>query len=81
MTNRCSVQRCQGIIDGAGDTYIISSTSIERTVTGRNTALKQIEELIHKLDAISTLTSSIGGKTARDWAIVAVGSWKMLKQQ
>ena len=50
-------------------TEIISSTSIERIVTGRNAALKQIEQLIHQLDNISTLTCSIGGKTARDWAM------------
>ncbi|ELY4780933.1 DUF4942 domain-containing protein [Cronobacter sakazakii] len=61
-------------------TDIISSTSIERTVTGRNAALKQIEELIHQLNAISTLTSSIGGKTARDWAMrqeFRCGCWLM----
>lgn len=61
-------------------TDIISSTSIERTVTSRNSALKQIEELIQQLDAISTLTSSIGGKTARDWAMrqeFRCGCWLM----
>lgn len=50
-------------------TEIISATSIERIVTGRNAALLQIEELIQQLADISTLTSSIGGKTARDWAM------------
>lgn len=30
-------------------TDVICSTSIERIVTGRNTALTQIEELIHQL--------------------------------
>lgn len=61
-------------------TDVICSTSIERTVTGRNAALKQIEELIQQLDAISTLTSSIGGKTARDWAMrqeFRCGCWLM----
>lgn len=52
-----------------GHTEIISSTSIERIVTGRNAALLQIEQLIHQLDSISILTSSIGGKSARDWAM------------
>lgn len=41
------------------------STSIERIVTGRDTALNQIEQLIQKLDAISRLTSEIGGGTAQ----------------
>ncbi len=52
-----------------GNTEIISSTSIERIVTGRNAALEQIETLIHQLAEISTLTRSIGGKTALDWAM------------
>lgn len=47
-------------------TDVICSTSIERIVTGRDTALAQIEELIHQLGDISTLTGSIGGKTALD---------------
>ncbi|WP_154045431.1 DUF4942 domain-containing protein [Klebsiella variicola] len=48
---------------------LILSTSIERVVTGRDTALKQIEQLIQELDAISRLTSEIGGGTAQDWAM------------
>ncbi|HFK4113865.1 TPA: DUF4942 domain-containing protein [Klebsiella aerogenes] len=48
---------------------LILSTSIERVVTGRNSALKQIEQLIEQLDAISRLTSEIGGGTAQDWAM------------
>lgn len=48
---------------------LICSTSIERIVTGRNAALKQIEQLIEQLDAISRLTSEIGGGTAQDWAM------------
>ena len=52
-----------------GHTDVICSTSIERIATGRNTALKQIEALILQLDDISTLTRSIGGKTALDWAM------------
>ncbi|EPL3976056.1 DUF4942 domain-containing protein [Serratia ureilytica] len=50
-------------------TAVICSTSIERIVTGRNTALAQIETLIHRLDAISTLTNSIGGGIAKDWGM------------
>ena len=50
---------------------LICSTSIERIVTGRDTALKKIEQLIQQLDAISRLTSEIGGGTAQDWAMKA----------
>ncbi|WP_440800021.1 DUF4942 domain-containing protein [Serratia marcescens] len=50
-------------------TEVICSTSIERIVTGRNTALEQIDALIRQLDAISTLTNSIGGGTAKDWGM------------
>ncbi|HGU9809531.1 DUF4942 domain-containing protein [Enterobacter ludwigii] len=52
-----------------GHNELILSTSIERVVTGRDTALKQIEQLIQQLDAISRLTSEIGGGTAQDWAM------------
>lgn len=45
---------------------LILSTSIERVVTGRDTALQQIEQLIQQFDAISHLTSEIGGGTAQD---------------
>lgn len=65
-----------------GHTEIICSTSIERIVTGRNAALAQIETLIHQLDDISTLTRSIGGKTALDWAMkqdFRCGCWLMEK--
>lgn len=65
-------------------TDVICSTSIERIVTGRNTALKQIETLIHQLDDISTLTRSIGGKTALDWAMkqdFRCGCWLMEKTE
>jgi len=47
---------------------LILSTCIERVVTGRDSALKQIEQLIEQLDAISRLTSEIGGGIAQDWA-------------
>lgn len=48
---------------------LILSTSIERTVTGRNAALAQIEQLIQQLDTVSRLTSEVGGGTAQDWAM------------
>ena len=54
-----------------GHSELICSTSIERIVTGRDTALKQIEQLIQQIDAISRLTSEIGGGTAQDWAMKA----------
>ncbi len=50
---------------------LIISTSIERVVTGRDSALKQIEQLIQQIDSISRLTSEIGGGTAQDWAMKA----------
>ncbi|UPQ70169.1 DUF4942 domain-containing protein [Kluyvera ascorbata] len=51
------------------NTDVICSTSIERIVTGRNAALDKIEELIHQLDDLSTLTSSIGGGTSQEWGM------------
>ena len=48
---------------------LILSTSIERVVTGRDSALKQIEQLIQQLDAISRLTLEIGGGIAQGWAM------------
>lgn len=67
-----------------GHTDVICSTSIERIVTGRNAALTQIEALIQQLDDISTLTRSIGGKTAIDWAMkqdFRCGCWLMEKRE
>ena len=48
---------------------LICSTSIERIVTGRDAALKQIETLIRQLDNVSRLTSGIGGNIASHWAM------------
>lgn len=65
-----------------GHTEVICSTSIERIVTGRNAALAQIESIIHQLEDISTMTSSIGGGVARDWAMrqdFRCGCWLMEK--
>lgn len=50
---------------------LICSTNIERVVSGRNAALLQIEQLIQQLDAISRITSEVGGGTAQDWAMKA----------
>ncbi|MFP2413511.1 MULTISPECIES: DUF4942 domain-containing protein [Citrobacter] len=50
---------------------LICSTSIERVVSGRDAALLQIEQLIQQLEAISRLTSEVGGGTAQDWAMKA----------
>ncbi|OMQ18932.1 DUF4942 domain-containing protein [Serratia oryzae] len=67
-----------------GHTEVICSTSIERIVTGRNAALAQIEALIHQLEDISAITSSIGGGIARDWAMrqdFRCGCWLMEKAE
>ncbi len=48
---------------------VISSTSIERIVTGRNAALAEIETLIQQLDDISALTSSVGGGKSNEWGV------------
>ncbi|EOV7882100.1 TPA: DUF4942 domain-containing protein [Yersinia enterocolitica] len=65
-----------------GHTDVICSTSIERIITLRNTALVQIEALIHQLEDISAITHSIGGGIARDWAMrqdFRTGCWFMEK--
>ncbi|WP_374941093.1 DUF4942 domain-containing protein [Scandinavium goeteborgense] len=65
-------------------TELISSTNIERVVTGRNVALERIREMIHQLVGISALTGSIGGKTALDWAMkqdFRCGCWLMEKEE
>ena len=50
-------------------TELINSTNIERIVTGRDAALGRIEQLIQQLNAISQLTTDIGGGNAADWAM------------
>ncbi|HIC2868015.1 TPA: DUF4942 domain-containing protein [Citrobacter freundii] len=65
-------------------TDVICSTNIERIIIGRSNALKQIETLIQHVTDISTLTSSIGGKTALDWAMKQdsrCGCWLMEKRE
>ncbi|CFV35953.1 DUF4942 domain-containing protein [Yersinia pseudotuberculosis] len=67
-----------------GHTDMICSTSIERIITVRNTALVQIDALIHQLEDISAITHSIGGGVARDWAMrqdFRCGSWLMEKTE
>lgn len=67
-----------------GHTDVICSTSIERIITVRNTALVQIEALIHQLEDISAITNSIGGGIAKDWAMrqdFRCGSWLMEKAE
>ncbi|EOL8949492.1 DUF4942 domain-containing protein [Cronobacter dublinensis] len=48
---------------------LILSTSVERIVTVRDSALMQIQQIIDQLDAISRSTSEVGGGTAQDWAM------------
>jgi len=65
-------------------TELISYTSIERIVTGRNTALERIKSVLHQLTDISALTESIGGKAAIDWAMrqdFRRGCWLLEKEQ
>ncbi|MCW8112081.1 DUF4942 domain-containing protein [Yersinia intermedia] len=67
-----------------GHTDVICSTRIERIITGRNSALVQIEALIHQLEDISAITNSIGGGIAKDWAMrqdFRCGSWLMEKTE
>ncbi|EOV1642447.1 TPA: DUF4942 domain-containing protein [Yersinia enterocolitica] len=65
-------------------TELICSTNIERIVTGRDSALAQIESLISQLESISATTSRIGGGMARDWAMrqdFRCGCWLMEKAE
>ncbi|MHA3489576.1 DUF4942 domain-containing protein [Yersinia enterocolitica] len=67
-----------------GHTDVICSTSIERIITVRNTALVQIEAIIHQLEDISAITNSIGGGIAKDWAMrqdFRCGCWLMEKAE
>ncbi|MFA3760085.1 MULTISPECIES: DUF4942 domain-containing protein [Yersinia] len=67
-----------------GHTDVICSTSIERIITMRNTALVQIEAFIHQLEDISAITNSIGGGIAKDWAMrqdFRCGCWLMEKTE
>lgn len=50
-------------------TDVICSTSIERIITGCNSALKQIETLIQHVADISALIRSIGGDNSNEWGV------------
>lgn len=52
-----------------GHTELICSTDIERLVTGREIALKQIEAVMVQLQEIGSLIFSIGGGKLEDWAV------------
>ncbi|EMQ4917212.1 DUF4942 domain-containing protein, partial [Escherichia coli] len=67
-----------------GHTDVICSTSIRHILAVRKSALLQIDTLIRQLAEISVLTESIGGKTARDWAMkqdFRCGCWLMEKPE
>ncbi|MDA5210193.1 DUF4942 domain-containing protein, partial [Escherichia coli] len=67
-----------------GHTDVICSTDIRHVVTVRNEALQQTERVIRQLAEISAMTESIGGKTARDWAVkqdFRCGCWLMEKPE
>ncbi|CAI1963032.1 Uncharacterised protein [Serratia fonticola] len=52
-----------------GHTGLICSSDIERLVTGREVALKQIEALMVQLKEIGNQIFSIGGGKLEDWAV------------
>ncbi|MGQ6550890.1 DUF4942 domain-containing protein [Serratia sp. IR-2025] len=52
-----------------GYTELICSTDIERMVTGREVALKQIEAVMIQLQEIGSLIFSLGGGKLEDWAL------------
>ncbi|WP_193017699.1 DUF4942 domain-containing protein, partial [Escherichia coli] len=52
-----------------GHTDVICSTSIRHILAVRKSTLLQIDTLIRQLAEISSMTESIGGKTALDWAM------------
>ncbi len=67
-----------------GHTDVICSTSIRHILAVRKSTLLQIDTLIRQLAEISVLTESIGGKTARDWAMkqdFRCGCWLMEKPE
>lgn len=52
-----------------GHTEVICSTNIERLLTGRETALRQIAAVMTLLQEIGTLIDNIGGGKLEDWAV------------
>ena len=61
-----------------GNMDVICSTSIRHILAVRKSILLQIDTLIRQLAEISVLTESIGGKTARDWAMKQDFSLRLL---
>lgn len=67
-----------------GHTDVICSTSVSHILAVRKSTLLQIDTLIRQLAEISSMTESIGGKTARDWAMkqdFRCGCWLMEKPE
>ncbi len=63
---------------------ILLNSHIRHILAVRKSALLQIDTLIRQLAEISVLTESIGGKTARDWAMkqdFRCGCWLMEKPE
>lgn len=71
-----------GVVNGHTD--VICSTSVSHILAVRKTTLLQIDTLIRQLAEISSMTESIGGKTALDWAMkqdFRCGCWLMEKPE
>ncbi|ENE0105424.1 DUF4942 domain-containing protein [Escherichia albertii] len=67
-----------------GHTDVIFSTSVSHILAVRKSTLLQIDTLIRQLAEISSMTESIGGKTALDWAMkqdFRCGCWLMEKPE
>ncbi len=67
-----------------GHTDVICSTSVSHILAVRKSTLLQIDTLIRQLAEISSMTESIGGKTAPDWAMkqdFRCGCWLMEKPE
>ncbi len=72
------------VVTQADKTEPCHEWDIRHVVTVRNAALQQTETLIRQLTEISVLTKSIGGKSARDWAMkqdFRCGCWLMEKPE
>ena len=64
------------------NTDVICSTSVSHILAVQKSTQLQIDTLIRQLAEISAMTESIGGKTARDWAMkqdFRCGCWLMEK--
>lgn len=72
--------------DDDDETWVLfnAMNGIRHILAVRKSALLQIDTLIRQLAEISVLTESIGGKTARDWAMkqdFRCGCWLMEKPE